>query len=34
MAEKKTPVSKKIMNLEHAIDNLKTAISQVERFMA
>jgi hypothetical protein len=34
MAEKKTPVSKKILNLEQAIDNLKIAISQVERFMA
>jgi hypothetical protein len=26
--------SKKILILEQAIDNLKTAISQVERFMA
>jgi hypothetical protein len=34
MDEKKTPVSGKIQNLTQAVENLKIAIGQVERFLA
>jgi hypothetical protein len=33
MDEKKTPVSGKIQNLTQAVENLKIAIHQVERFL-